>query len=217
MPETKILIVDDHEVVIQGIKCALQEHAEFEVVGEAHDGLHAVEIAKSLSPDIIIMDISMDGLNGVEATTQIRQFDPEVKIIVFSMYSNKEYIVSLFRAGISGYVLKEDPMTDLIFAIKAVKGGGTYFSTMVPSTLVGHLKELEERNKSKDVIEKLSLREREVFCFLADGRTVKEIAAQLHISPKTVESHKYNIMEKLNTRTIADFTKIAVKKNLIRV
>ena len=217
MPKTKILICDDHLVVIDGIKRALSDHPEFEVVGEALDGNQAVEQAESLKPDIVIMDISMPGLNGIEATLRIKKLCPDIRIIVFTMYSNKEYVIDLFRAGISGYVMKKDPTSDLILAIKAVKQGGTYFSTTTPAILLSHMKELEEGKSDKDCFESLSLREREIFCLLAEGMPIKEIANQLYISPKTVASHKYNIMGKLGAQTMTDLVKIAIKKNLIQL
>jgi len=217
MDKTKILIVDDHRVVIEGIKSALQEHPEFEVVGEAVDGLQAVESARSLGPEIVIMDISMPNLSGIEATKQIKEFDPEIRIVIYTMYSDKEFVIDLFKAGISAYVLKDDPLSDLILALKAVKGGGTYFSTMSPTILLRHMKELEEKTESTDSYDTLSQREQEVFQLLAEGKRIKEIADELFISPKTVESHKYNIMEKLQATSVVDLTKIAIRKKLIEV
>jgi len=217
MEKTKLLIVDDHRVVIEGIKSSLQEHPEFEVVGEAVDGLEAVEFVKSSRPDIVIMDISMPNLNGVEATRQIKEFDSEIGIVIYTMYSDKEFVIDLFKAGISAYVLKDDPLADLILALKAVEGGGTYFSTMTPTILLRHMEELEEKTTEEDPFDTLSQREKEVFLLLAEGKSIKEIAGELFISPKTVESHKYNIMEKLQTTSIVDLTKIAIRKNLIKV
>jgi DNA-binding NarL/FixJ family response regulator len=217
MDKTKILIVDDHRVVIEGIKSALQEHLEFEVVGEAVDGLQAVDSTKSLRPDIVIMDISMPNLSGIEATRQIKQHNPEIQIVIYTMYSDKELVIDLFKTGISAYVLKDDPLSDLIIALKAVKGGGTYFSTKAPTILLRHMEELEEQTTSKDSFDKLSQREREVFILLAEGKSIKVIADELYISPKTVESHKYNIMEKLQATSVVDLTKIAIRKKLIEV
>jgi DNA-binding NarL/FixJ family response regulator len=217
MDKAKILIVDDHHVVIEGIKSALKDHPEFEVVGEAVDGLEAVDLVKSLGPDIVIMDISMPNLNGLGATEQIKKFNPEICIVIYSMYADKEFVIDLFKAGISAYVLKDDPLSDLILALKAVKGGGTYFSTMAPTILLRHMEELEEKTTEEDSFDALSQREKEVFQLLADGKGIKEIAKQLFISPKTVESHKYNIMEKLQTESIVDLTKIAIRKNMIKL
>ncbi|UCD30980.1 MAG: response regulator transcription factor [Desulfobacterales bacterium] len=217
MSKTKILIVDDHRVVIEGVKGALRAHPEFEVAGQAFDGLQAVELTNTLKPDIVIMDIAMPNLNGIEATNHIKRLNPEIGIIIFTMYSNKEFVIDLFKSGISAYVLKDDPLSDLILAIKAVKSGGTYFSTFAPETLLRHVEDLEERKKRQDGFENLSRREREVFCLLADGLTIKGIAGELYISPKTVESHKYNIMKKLRVKTTVDLTKIAISKDMIKV
>ena len=217
MDKTKILIADDHRVVIEGIRSALQEHPEFEVVGDAADGLQAVESAKSLGADIVIMDVSMPNLNGIEATGQIKQFNPEIRIVIYTMYSDKELVIDLFRAGISAYVLKDDPLSDLILALQAVKGGGTYFSTLAPTILLRHVEELEEKTETEDPYDSLSQREREIFRLLAEGKSIKKIADQLFISPKTVETHKYNIMEKLQAASVVDLTKIAIRKNLIKL
>ncbi len=217
MSNTKTLIVDDHRVVIEGIKSALQELTEFEVVGEAVDGLQGFELAKSLRPDIVIMDISMPKLSGIEATQQIKQFNPEIKIIIYTMYSNKELVIDLFKAGISAYVLKDDPLSDLMLALNAVKGGATYFSTISPTIFLGHVQDLEAQKTGTDSFDSLSRRERELFCLLADGKPIKGIAGQLEISPKTVETHKYNIMKKLGVRSMAELTKIGIKKQLIKI
>lgn len=215
---TRVLIADDHRVVIEGIKSALQPLTEFEVVGEAVDGQQTVELALALRPDIIIMDISMPNLNGIEATRQIRAADNPTRVVIYSMYSDKEFVVDLFKAGISAYVLKDDPLSDLLLALQAVRSGGTYFSTMAPTVLLRHMQDLEQRRSpADDPLAQLSKREKEVFRLLAEGSSVKRIAADLFISPKTVESHKYNIMQKLGVESIVDLTKIAIRSNLIQV
>jgi DNA-binding NarL/FixJ family response regulator len=211
---TKILIVDDHEVVIEGIKSFLRNKVDFEIVGEALDGNQALELVERYKPEIVLMDISMPGLNGVEATIKIKQTFPDVRIIIYSMFSNKEYIIELFRVGISGYVLKQNSSSDLMMALNAVKGGGTYFSTMAPKVLSEHLNRMEEQ---KGGLTNLSTRERQIFEQLADGKSIKEISHSLCISPKTVESHKYNLMAKLGVQTITELTKIALKYNLIKL
>ena len=208
--------MDDHRVVVEGVKIALKDHAEFEVVGEAPDGLRAVELAASLMPDIVIMDISMPLMSGLKAALQIKESFPDIRIVVFTIHSDRQNVIEFFKSGVSAYVLKQDPLSDLILALKAVKGGGTYFSKCAPEVIIGHVQELEEDNKPKDDFDKLSPREQEVFILLADGKPLKKIAAELHISPKTVESHKYNVMQKLNTATTTDLTKLAIRKNLIR-
>ena len=220
MTKTKVLIVDDHRVVIEGIKSALSVSPDLEVIGEALNGHQAIKKAKSLKPDIVIMDISMPDLNGIDATLQIKKLDPRIKIIIFSMYSNREYVVDLFKAGISSYVLKKDPMSDLVSAIKAVERGGTYFTTISSEILLNYVKELDDSNNNinnANGFESLSLREREVFQLLSEGKSIKEIAETLGISRKTVETHKYNIMEKLHAKNITDLTKLAIKKGIIQL
>ena len=213
--KSEILLVDDHRVVIEGIRSALESEAEFQVVGEALDGHQAVEMVKTLKPDMVIMDISMPGLNGVEATRKINKIAPDTRIIVFTMYSDKEYVVALFKEGISAFVLKEDPLSELILALKAVKGSGTYFSTKAPTILARHMESLENRTEVKDLYEMLSPREKEVFLLLARGKSVKAIAKALFISPKTAETHRYNIMQKLEADSVVDLTRIAIRKKLI--
>jgi DNA-binding NarL/FixJ family response regulator len=217
--KTKILIVDDHTVVVEGIKSALVEHPEYEVVGSAGDGLGAIEKVTSLVPDVVIMDISMPRMDGLEATREMRKAHDKVKIIVFTMYADKEHVLALFREGVAGYVLKESPLGNLISAIEAVKKEGTYYCAPVQKIIRDHLAGLEEELEGdtplKGHLGSLSTREREIFPLLADGTSIKEIADRLFISPKTVESHKYNIMEKLGADSIAELTKIAIKKKLI--
>lgn len=218
----KVLIVDDHWVVVEGIQAALEKHDEFEVVGTASDGLEGIKAVRSLKPHIVIMDISMPNLNGIQATYEIKKFNKDIRIVIFTMYSDKEYVLSLFRAGISAYVLKEETVSDLIAALYSIKGGGTYYSTSVEKLLREHMEDLEMGGREtarevEDGLIHLSVREKEVFPLLADGLSAREIAERLGISPKTAESHKYNIMEKLNATSVADLTKIALKKNLIKL
>ncbi len=215
MTETTIVLADDHRVVIEGIKSALREIPEFEVIGEATDGWEALKTADALRPDIMVLDISMPGLSGIEVVRKLKQTTPDIKIVIYTMHSSKEFVIDLFRSGISGYVLKEDPVTDLIHSLKAVASGETYFSTMTPDELQKQMNGIEEKGAGKDPYNSLSLREQEVFKLLAEGISIKEIADRLCISPKTVESHKYNLMEKLKAKTIVELTKIAIKKNLI--
>lgn len=217
-----VLIVDDHWVVVKGVKAALAEHPEFEVAGTATDGLEAIQKVRSLKPDMVIMDISMPNINGIEATYDIKKFDKSIRIVIFTMHSDKEYVLALYRAGISGYVLKEEPISDLILAMRSVKGGGNYFSEPVQQAIHEHMVSLETGDtKSAQEVEdgliRLSVREKEVFPLLADGLSPKEISKRLGISPKTVESHKYNIMEKLEVDSITALTKIALRKNLIKL
>jgi len=218
MKSTKILLADDHEVVTEGIRRALCEQPGFDVIGTAIDGREAVSAVKLLRPDIVIMDISMPELNGVDAALQIKKYDPGVRIVIFSMYSHTEYVIDLFNAGIAGYVLKEDSISELITAIQSTRMGGTFFTAPVQKIIREYLKDLKRgKVKPSDTFETLSLRQREVFQLLAQGFSVKHIAAKLALSAKTVESHKYNMMAKLGTRSVSDLTRMAIKMKYIQV
>ena len=217
MDDIRVLIADDHGVVIEGIKSALGDLDGYEVAGTATDGVQALAQVKALRPDIVIMDISMPDMNGVEATKEIKEHFPETRIVIYTMFSDKEYVLELFKAGMDGYILKQDPLSDLLFALDAVRAGGTYFSTKAPKVLSEHLRgeAMVEEAEGENELKALSQRERQIFELLADGKTIKEIARTLYISPKTVESHKYNIMAKLELDSLTELTKLAIRKNLI--
>lgn len=221
--KSTVLIVDDHRVVLEGISNLLEDEPDFEVVGTATEGKEGLSLLQALGPDILVLDITMPGPDGVEVAEAVREKHPDTRILVYTMHSSREYIAALFRAGVSAYVLKEEPLSELIQALKSLREGGTFFSSQVHEVLQDHMKELELGEEGKDVAEvrdgiaKLSPREKEVFVLLADGTPVKEIARRLAISPKTVETHKYNIMEKLGLHSLAQFTKIAIKKDLIHL
>jgi len=217
-----VFIVDDHDVVVQGILSALRGHPEFAVAGTATDGPTAVEQAGSLNPDILVLDVSMPGMNGVETAYRVREVSPDTRLVIFSMHAEPEFVLSLFRAGIAGYVLKDESLTALMDALEIVRNGGVSYSSTVNRLLHEHMLELElgdgkAAREVQDGIARLSVREKEVFPLLADGLSVKEIADRLCISPKTVESHKYNIFDKLKARSIADLTKLGIRKGLVKV
>jgi DNA-binding NarL/FixJ family response regulator len=224
MSERKsVLIVDDHPVVVEGLKSLIKDDPDFELAGATHDSRQALSMIQSLKPDIVILDILMPHVDGVEVARQIKENQSNTNILVYSLSALKENILSLFKSGISGYVLKEEPFSELLLALKTVGEGAVFYSKTVQDILQDRMKELELSEKGKNVAEeedgiaKLSPREKEVFVLLADGLRTRDIAERLFISPKTVESHKYNIMEKLNLHSIAQFTKIAVKKELIEI
>jgi RNA polymerase sigma factor (sigma-70 family) len=214
--------VDDHSVVTAGIENLLSGEKDFDIVGSAGDGRRALSMVKSLNPDIVILDISMPHKDGVELAHEINNLNKNIGILIYSMSISKAHITALFKEGVSGYVLKHEPLSELILALKVIREGATFYSKSVQEILQDHVKELE-LGKGKDVAEvqdgiaKLSVREKEVFVLLADGLTPKEISKRLGISHKTVETHKYNIMDKLNISTIAQFTKIAIHKDLIKI
>jgi len=220
--KTTVLIVDDHHVVVEGIRRAVEKEPDFEVVGVAADGLEAIEQVKSLKPDLIVLDVSMPNLDGVEAASEIRKWSERSRIVIFTMFSDMEYVTELFRSGVSAYVLKEEPLSDLVLALRVVRAGGSFYSAAIQKKLQDHMRKLE-LGEAKDPgeagggIAKLSAREKEVFVLLADGYTPKEIADRLSISSKTAESHKYNIMEKLDVRSVAALTKLAIKNELIEI
>lgn len=209
--ETKVMVVDDHAVVVAGIRSAIAALDGFRWIGEANSGEEALRLVPMLRPDILIMDISLGGGNGVDFSKEIKAAYPEVKIIIYSMFSDKEYVIELFRANISGYVLKQDSFDEFLMALQAVKAGGTYFNHVAPQLIADHL---SGRNRPSG-LDSLSRREREIFTLLADGKTVKEAALALHISPKTVETHKYHIMAKLETNSMTALTKLAIRERII--
>ena len=220
--KTRVLIVDDHQVVIEGIIALLSGKGDFEIVGRVTDSREALSMVKSLKPDIVVLDVSMPHVDGIEMAGEIRAWDESVKMLVYSMSSSKEHITALFTEGVLGYVLKHEPLSELFLALQAVREGATFYSSAVRQTLQDHMKELELGDGKKvadveDDIAKLSVREKEVFVLLADGLTVKDVADRLCISRKTVESHKYNVMDKLRVKTLAEFTKIAARKRLIKI
>ena len=214
-PVCRTLLVDDHVVVLQGIRSALQDEPDLVILGQATSGKEVLERIDDLNPDLVIMDISMGDMNGIEVTRLIRKRYPDIKIIIFTMYANREYVIDLCKAGISGYVLKESPLSTLIAAIRAVRQGGTYFDAKAHVLIAEQLKESHHNRISLSGLQVLSLREREVFVLLAEGHPIREISETLHISPKTVETHKYNILEKLNARNVIGLTRIAIREGLI--
>lgn len=215
MIKSKVMIVDDHRVVIEGIKGILSNMPEFEVIGEALNGRQLMKRIESVLPDIVIMDISMPYLNGFDTTMQIKQKFRDISIIIYTMHSENEFIISFFNAGVSAYVLKCNPLSELILALKSVRQKGMYFSSSAKDFIQKHLDVLEKNKKGQNAFDSLSLREREVLQLLAEGKSIKEIAAELCVSPKTAETHKYNIMAKLNTKRLANLIKIAIKKKLV--
>lgn len=217
MPACKVLLVDDHKVVVEGIRRLLEEYPEFKIIGQAVDGAEALVMTGQLKPDIIVMDISMPNIDGIEAARRIRKDYPDIRIVIFTMYSDPEYIVALFKSGISAYVLKDSETSDFLMALKAVKSGGTYYNGLAPQALMERFAELEKTGDAVTPLDCLSKKERQVFELLADGVSIKKAAEKLSISPKTVESYKYRIMDKLEVQTITDLTKLAIKHGVIKV
>lgn len=205
----RLLLADDHIIVRQGLRSLLTEEG-FEVVGEATDGMEAVKLCDTLSPDIAVLDISMPVLNGVDAARLIRKARPKIKIILLTMYTGDRFILQSLRAGASGYVLKSRAAFALLDAIKAVRRGETYLSPGVSGAVVDAF-----LSKTELPSDRLSVRERQVLQLIAEGKSTKEIGATLFISAKTVESHRANIMQKLQIFTVPGLVQYAICQGLI--
>ena len=208
----RIVLADDHAIVRHGLSRSFQSETDIDVVGQARDGHTAVEIVRELSPDIVVMDIGMPDLNGVEATRQIVKEMSRVKIIGLSMHSGDKYVREMFRAGASGYLLKDCPFEELVDAIKTVADGKTYVSPSIGEMVVKDY--ISKDGEQESAFSVLSQREREVLQLLVEGKTTKQAAKRLHISPKTVEAHRLRIMNKLDIDNVAQLTKYAIQEGL---
>ena len=210
---SKILLADDHKIVRDGLCSLIQKSPGMEVVAEAADGRTAVKLARRLKPDVIIMDLNMPDLNGIDAARQIMTELPDTKIIVLSMHADKQFVLGALKAGASGYLLKDCAFEELARALQTVLKHQTYLSPDIAGTVVKDYLEQLVAADSAGVAE-LTPREREVLQLIAEGRSTKETAARLNVSIKTVESHRRNIMEKLNIHSTAELTKYAIRTGL---
>lgn len=215
MSEIRILLAEDHAVMRTGLRLVLERQRDFQVVGEASDGREAVALAQQHKPDVILMDIGMPNLNGIEAARQITTSLPQVSVVILSMHSDEAYVLRALKAGARGYLLKESAESDLIAAIRAVVNGKAFFSPAVSRMLVeDYVRQLQDR-EIEDSYELLTGREREVLQLIAEGKSNKEIANMLNLSLYTVESHRGNLMEKLNLHTVPELILYAVRKGVI--
>ncbi|MGD0776650.1 MAG: response regulator transcription factor [Candidatus Solibacter sp.] len=210
MKRTRILLADDHAVVRQGFKMILGAQADMEVAGEAANGREAVELAAQLNPDIVVMDVAMPELNGIEATRRLLAANPHIRVIALSMHKDSAYVREILRAGARGYLLKDSGADDLVKAIRAVAGGESYLSPAVSNAVLD-----DYRKHVTNPIDLLTSREREVLQMLAEGKTNKEIAVVLHLSVYTVDAHRGRIMEKLNLHSINELVRFALRNGLI--
>jgi two-component system response regulator NreC len=208
----KIILADDHTMLRHGLSRSLEQEEDIDIVGQATNGHSTIELVNELLPDIVIMDIGMPDLNGIEATRRIAKDHPNVKIVGLSMYSSDKYVREMFRAGASGYLLKNCTFEELIEAVRSVANGKTYISPSISDMVV---KEYASKpTDEKSVFSVLTQREREVLQLFAEGRTTKQVGRCLHISPKTVEAHRLRIMDKLDIDNIAQLTKYAIQEGL---
>jgi DNA-binding NarL/FixJ family response regulator len=214
---TKVLLVDDHALFREGIRALLATEPDIEVVGEAADGKQAIELAAKLSPDIIVMDLVMPGMNGMQAAQQLHTEYPDIKVLILSMYDDDEYVCQILKAGASGYVLKRAASDDLLRAIREVEKGGSALHPTVAAKLikdyVRRAKSTEQRNSGSV----LTARESEVLTLIAEGHTNQQIADMLGLGRKTVDTHRTNIMRKLDLHEVTALVKYALKRGLINL
>jgi two-component system response regulator NreC len=215
MKKIRLLVADDHKIFRQGITKLLEQEPDLQVVGEAADGREAVKKATELKPDLVLMDIAMANLNGLEATKQIKKVLPETKIIMVTMHKNEEYILQSFQAGASGYILKEGAVEELVNAIRSIHQDKSFLSPTISKTLIDAYLRKMETGKTETPFDLLTDREREVLQLIAEGYTNREVAKSLFISVKTVEAHRAHIMQKLNIHDVAKLVKYAIQKGLV--
>jgi DNA-binding NarL/FixJ family response regulator len=213
---TKILLADDHQIVREGLKSLLNSHEDMQVVGEARDGRSAVQMAKDLSPDVVIMDVGMPHLNGIEATRQITSREPEAKVVALSMHADRRFMGEMLKAGAKGYLLKDGAFEELATAIRSVVANKVYLSPRIANVMVDDYvhRSPSQPNGDASAFARLTPREREVLQLMAEGRATKEIAMDLKVSIKTVETHRRQIMEKLSIHSVAELTKYAIREGL---
>ncbi len=212
----KVLVADDHALFREGITALLAAYDDLEVVGEAGDGREAIDQVGKLHPDVVLMDIAMPGLGGLEATLEIKKLFPEVKILVLTQYDNREYLYRFLKAGVSGYVLKRAAGTELVAAIRAVHQKGTFLHPdMAPAVVEGYLGGGVKSSVQDDPYEALTDREKQVLKLVAEGKTNKEIAEILGISVKTAMGHRANLMEHLGIHNKAELVKFALQRGII--
>jgi DNA-binding NarL/FixJ family response regulator len=216
MPPIKVMIVDDHTLVREGLMALLKLYDDVVVVGEASDGKAAIDKATELQPEVILMDIAMPGLGGLEATAEIKKLHPRIKVLVLSQYDDKEYLSRFFKVGASGYILKKAMGAELVNAIRAVAKGESYLHSSIASQVIeGYLR--GETGTESDPYELLTDREKQVLKLIAEGLTHKEIASTLGISTKTATAHQSHISEKLDIHSKAELIKFAISQGIIKI
>ncbi|HXO45507.1 MAG TPA: response regulator transcription factor [Candidatus Cybelea sp.] len=216
MPVLKVLIADDHEIVRQGMRSMLEAQRECQVVGEAADGRQAVVMTKELNPDVVILDIGMPTLNGLEATRQILKMRPQTKVLILTMHESDSIIREVLDAGARGYILKTDAGRDLVTAIDSLRRNKTFFTSRVSQMILdGFLKGDARPKDSESGAVRLTPRQREIVQLLAEGKSSKEVAVALDLSVKTAETHRANIMRKLDCHSVSEVVRYAIRNNII--
>ena len=216
MKKIRVLLADDHKLIRAGLRLVVEQHPEFSVVGEADDGMQAVALAQTLKPEIAVLDIGMPNLNGIEASRQICETQPDTRVVILSMHSDEAYLLRALKAGAKGYLLKDSAEADLAKAIQAVAEGKSFFSPAVSKILLEDYLRKLQRKGVEDSYDLLSPREREILQLVAEGKSSKEIANLLDLSVYTVDTHRANVMEKLNLRGVPELILYAVRKGIIQ-
>jgi two-component system response regulator NreC len=206
----RVLLADDHKMVRQGFRLILISQDDIEVAGETGNGRECVELARALNPDVVVMDVTMPELNGIEATRRIREISPYIRVLALSVHRDSVYVREMIRAGAEGYLLKESADTDLLDAVRLVAAGHSYLSPEVSGAILQ-----DYRKHATNPLDLLSAREREVLQLAAEGKTNKEIAVRLNLSVHTVDGHRSRIMDKLNLHSIGELVRFAVRNGLI--
>jgi two-component system response regulator NreC len=215
MRKIRIVLVDDHKLMRSGLRVLLEQQPDLTVVGESSDGREAVALVASQRPDVLVMDVGMPSLNGIEAAVQITQSNPEAAIVMLSMHSDESYVLRALKAGAKGYLLKDSAEADLIRAVRAVAEGKSFFSPAVSKVLLDDYVRKLKRSGTEDPYDLLTPREREVLQLVAEAKSNKEVAQLLNLSVYTVETHRSNIMEKLNLHGVPELILYAVRKGII--
>ena len=210
----RLLIADDHGIMRRGLELIISDSEKITIIAQADTGLKAVEMARRLSPDVVLMDISMPGLNGIDAAKQIRIDNPETKIIALSAHANKHFVKDMLKAGASGYILKDSLVTDLLDAIDAVVADQKYLSPKIAAILVDQCISDPGKEDTGSIFDKLTLKERQVLQLLVEDKTTIQTAKMLHLSPKTIEARRLSIMKKLGVSSMVNLTKLAVREGL---
>jgi len=217
MQKIRVLVVDDHAILRDGISALLALAADIEVIGEAENGREAIDRARQLAPDVVLMDIAMPAMDGLEATRRIHKEFPQMKVLTLTQYDDREHLLSLLEAGAEGFISKTAASSDLASAIRSVYQGDSFLSPSVAKLLLKHYRQGARAGKGQDPYDQLTDREREVLKLLAEGHTSREIADTLVISPKTVEGHRTNVMAKLDIHNRTDLVKYALRKGIITI
>ena len=210
----RILLADDHNIFRRGLKKLIEEMEDLDVVGEAGDGLELLDLLREMTPDMVILDISMPNLRGIETTREIKMLYPQMKVLILTMHKNREYLYHAISAGAHGYLLKEDSDTELFSAVQTIRTGGSYITTHLSGEVAEDLAQVY-LGKGRLPTEPLTIREREVIKLIAEGKTNREVAKLLHISVRTVENHRANMMRKLKINKTADLVRYAVQKGIV--